>query len=327
MKSHAQFGSLWMLLVFCVQPVSYGKDEPKWEIKTRTLAHAEGYPDSRSTFGIGEWVELKVVPETIANVEWIIEGDGVVTNRFGNPAILIVGSDGGKFSLGAVVHEDPQAQAPESKNSGASNKWRALWDDLPSLEKMVDKPKDFETRCAAVHQTLYPMAERTSIEALDMASFTKLLGEMDRLSLVFPETASWARLRGVAANAAAFRLGICLDSTADKSQLPSDFWKLLRACVSNLESLEKQFEAAGGEANSSIKVENGNRPPYEGYNPRLGKNAVANSLSHFVAHLPFLLYIQIRNALPGASAKRMKEVLLEHAFTQEEIARLLKTAK
>jgi hypothetical protein len=327
MKSHALLVSLWLLLVFCVQQVSYGKDAPKWEIKTRTLAHAEGYPDSRKTFGGGEWVELKLVPETITNVEWVIEGDSVVTNRFGNPTILLVGFAGKPFSFSALVHENPQAQAPESKNSGAINKWRALGDELPKLEKVAYKPEDFETRCAAAHQTLYPMAERTSIESLDMESFIKLLSEMDRLSLVFPETSSWARLRGVAANAAAFRLGVCLDSTADKSQLPPDFWKLLRACVSNLESLEQQFEAAGGEANSSIRVYNGNRPPFEGYNPRLSKNALASNLSHFLTDLPFLLYVQIRNALPGASAKKLKEVLLEHGFTQEEIARLLKTAK
>lgn len=327
MKIPAQRCPLWMLFVFCVQSLMHGKDEPKWEIETRTLAHApDGSPDSRSTFGIGEWVEIKIVPETIANVEWMIKGGSMVTNRFGNPSILIVGYDGGEFSLEANVYEEPHADVADSKDAAAKSKWLGLVTALQTLEKVAAKPAEFESHCEAVQKTLYPLYDQSSIQALEMGAFIRLLGEMDRLSPGFPDAYSWARLRGAAAEASALRLGVCLDSTADKSKLEPAFWDLLRACVTNLENLNKQFEAAGGEANSTARIFSG-PPPFAGYNPMLGKNAVANALSNRLSTLPFLLYVQVRNALPGASANKIKEVLLERGFTQEEIARLLKAAK
>ncbi|MDI1311730.1 hypothetical protein [Prosthecobacter sp.] len=54
---------------------------------------------------------------------------------------------------------------------------------------------------------------------------------------------------------------------------------------------------------------------------------MANALSGRLSTLPFLLYVQIRNALPGASAKKQAEVLSEHGFSKQEIDRILKSAR
>jgi hypothetical protein len=317
MKMHGLMLGLSMMCVMGAVTAAEKKIQPKWEIKTRTLLHAEGYPDSRDTWGLGEWVELKVVPATISNVEWVVEGDVIVSNRFGNPSILVV-QGGGKTSLSAIVHDEPQAASQAPPASPPQDKWQRLAAELPVLEKMADKPTDFEAYCTKVHNGLYPMLERSSIEAADMAFFIRLLQETDRLSLVFPDSFYWSRIRGVVADAAGMRLAVCLDGTADKSKLGTIFWDLFRACVTNMESLKRRFEDAGGEANSTFVGNDG---------PVGGKKAVANALSSPLSTLPFLLYVQLRNALPHASGSELKAALQEHGFSKGEITILLNAAK
>lgn len=125
MKMHGLTLGFSMMCVTGAVLADDKKNEPQWEIVTRTLAHApDGSPDSRKQLGIGEWVELRVVPETISNVEWIIKGSAMVSNRFGNPTILMSGytrsGSGfaeGKISIEAIVHDEPQAALPASKKT------------------------------------------------------------------------------------------------------------------------------------------------------------------------------------------------------------------
>jgi hypothetical protein len=317
MKMNGLMLGLAMMCVMGAATAADKKVQPKWEIKTRTLLHAEGYPDSRKTWGLGEWVELKVVPATISNVEWVVEGDAIVSNRFGNPSILVV-QGGGKSSLSAIVHDEPQAASQAPPTSPPQDKWQRLAAELPVLEKMADKPADFEAYCTKVHQSLYPKLELSSIQAADMAFFIRLLQGTDRLSLISPGSFYWAEIRGVVADAAGMRLAVCLDNTADKTKLGGEFWDLLRACVANMESLKKQLTSAVAEFN-------GITDPLE--KEKNGRNAAATTLRNHLSTLPFLLYVQLRNALPHASGSELKAALQEHGFSKGEITILLNAAK
>ncbi|MDI1311729.1 hypothetical protein [Prosthecobacter sp.] len=263
-------------------------------------------------------MELKVVPETPDYVEWVTEGDVAVTNRFGNPSILMVGSDGGAISLSVTVHDAPQANKPAPKSPEAGNKWRRLAAELPALEIMADKRGDFDACCATLFKGLYPINERSAIEAEDMAFFIQLLKETDRMALVLPSSMWWSKIRGTVAEAAGQRLAVCLDSTADKSKLQGEFWTLLRACVTNVESLKTQLQNAIAEFESIIDPQEKNQN---------GRNAAATALDNHLSTLPFLLYVQIRNALPDAPVGELKNALREHGFSKDEIVLLMGAAK
>lgn len=331
MKSHAQLGSLWMLLVFCVQPVSNGKDEPKWKIETRTLAHApDGSPDSRKQFGIGEWVELRVVPETIANVEWVIKGSAMVSNRFGNPTILMVGygKNEGPISIEATVHDQPQAAVHALKKSGkdqsaAESRRESQRAELANLSALAGKQDEFDAVCAKIYEEIFLFEPLDETQPSDMAYYIKTLPELDRLSLKVLGSYQWAGIQRSFAEAAALRLAACLDRTADISQLNEDFWKLLHASVANLQSLYKQFEAAGGEANSIARIGIG----YDKYTPEVRKNRTANALRSGLRNTHALLYVQVINAFPGVTAEKLKKALLDHGFTDAEVSIFLDAAR
>ncbi len=148
-----------MLLVFCVQLASNGKDEPKWEIKTRTLAHApDGSPDTRWDWGFGEWVELTVVPDSAKSVEWEIKGQARVSNRFGNPTLLMVGYGKGEgpISIGAFVNEPwhpapPVPEVPADKKAEAETRRKNQRAELASLSTLPGKPEKF----SAVYGRIY----------------------------------------------------------------------------------------------------------------------------------------------------------------------------
>ena len=92
-----------------------GGTEPKYQIKSRTLAHApDGSPDSRKDFGIGEWVEFKIVPASTSVVEWFVEGDGALSNRFGNLTILFVGygENDRPLKVSISVRDKPRLTSP-----------------------------------------------------------------------------------------------------------------------------------------------------------------------------------------------------------------------
>lgn len=326
----AQLRPLWMLLMLFVQPVSHGKDEPKWEIETRTLAHApDGSPDSRKQFGIGEWVELKVVPETVANVEWVIKGSAMVSNRFGNPTILMVGYtrsagalDAGQVSIEATVHDQPQAAVPAPKKSGkdqraAESRRESQRAELVTLSALADKQNEFDSVCAKIYEEIFLFEPLDETQPSDMAYYIKTLPELDNLSLKVLGSYQWAGIQRSFAENAALRLAVCLDGTADKSHLSEDFWKLLHASIVHLQSLYKQFEAAGGEANSmghlGISV----------ITPEARKNQTANALRSGLRNTRALLYVQVINAFPGVPLEKRKKALIDRGFTNGEASFLL----
>lgn len=314
-----------MLLVLCVQPVSQGKDEPEWEIETRTLAHApDGSPDSRKQFGIGEWVELKVVPETVANVEWIIKGTAMVSNRFGNPTILMVGHtrsaaalDAGKVSIEATVHDQAQAVVPAPKKTGkdqsaAESRRESQRAELATLSAMVDKQDEFDSACTKIYEEIFLFEPLDETQPSDMPYYIKTLPELDRLSLKVQGSYAWSGIQRAFAENAPLRLAACLDRTADKSRLSEDFWKLLHACVANWQSLCNQYEAAGGKGNSmghlGVRV----------MTPEVRKNQTANALHSALPRIRALLFVQVINAFPGVPAGKLKQALMDHGFSGAE---------
>lgn len=331
MKTSAQLGSLWMLLVLCVQPVSHGKDAPEWEIKTRTLSPApDGSPDSRTVFGIGEWVELKVVPETFSNVEWVISGAAMVSNRFGNPTILMVGSgkNSGPISIEATFHDQPQAVTLVLKKSGedkaaSENRRQSQRSEIEALTTLADKPEEFDALCAKIYEEIFLFEDLEETQPSDLTYYINTLPKLDRLSLKAPSSYEWAGIQRSCAEAAALRLAACLDRTADKGQLGEDFWNLLHASVANLQSLLRQYEAAGGKANSMGKMGIG----YDRYTPEMRKNRTANALHSRIPHIRSLLYVQVINAFPGVPSEKLTKALYEHGFTDGEASFLLDTPK
>lgn len=316
MKSPAHVCSLWILLMFCMQPVSHGKDAPKWEIKTRTLAHApDGSPDSRQTFGIGEWVELKVIPETISNVEWIVEGDSRVTNRFANPTILIVGCDGGQFSIGATVHDIPQSRQAPQPDLDDKHKWLELEAKLEKLAKEADKPGAFEDRCEKLIPTSTLYQGLVGMEGEEVDRIVRLLREMNALSRKVPISCCWARTQAKILETACLRLGRLLDTTADKSKLGDDLWLLLQVCVLTWECQNKQFDDAGGEANAESL--SGNAREFLGdleYGRKLGATVFSTNLPH----LHYLLCVQVLHALPAMGLEQRKKALFKHGLSEDQ---------
>lgn len=322
MKIYVRPGWFWLLLVFFAQTTSDGKDAPKWEIKTRTLAHApDGSPDSRSTFGIGEWVELKIVPETIAHVEWIIKGGSMVTNHFGNPSILIVGYDGGKFSVSAKVHDTPQSRQSPAPDLDDKHKWLELDGKLEALTKEAGQPGAFEARC----QKLIPISTLyqglAGMEGEEVDRIVRLLRDMNALSRKVSVSCCWARTQTKILETACLRLGRCLDGAADKSELGGDFWLLLQVCVGTWECQNKQFEDAGGEANAEAL--SGSAGEFLG-DFEYGRKVGATVFSTNLPHLHYLLYVQVLNALPAMGLEQRKKALIKHGLSEDQADFLLR---
>jgi|GEM_PF-4703612 len=249
MKSHAQLGSLWVLLVFCVQQVSYGKDAPKWEIKTRTLAHApDGSPDTRWDWGLGEWVDLSVVPDSASHVEWDIKGKAMVSNRFGNPTLLLVGYGKGEgpISIGAFVNEPrhaPVPMMPWDNKAEAEAKRKNQRSELAALSALSNDPEKFDALCGKIFDGEFLLFEdQDETQSSDLPYYIKTLPELDQLAVKAPGSSMWAGIQRSFAEAAALRLAACLDRTEDKRRLEKDFWDLFHALVANLQSLSRQYE-------------------------------------------------------------------------------------
>ncbi|MBN8417277.1 MAG: hypothetical protein J0L73_00020 [Verrucomicrobia bacterium] len=328
MKSPVHLGSLWMLLVLCVQPVSNGKDEPEWKIVTRTLEHApDGSPDSRTNFGIGEWVELKVEPQTISNVEWIIGGDCIVSNRFGNPSLLICGGGAGSLSLSAKVHDEPQAATSQPPKKQSKKKWLQLDTELQGLEKIADQPSAFSAQCSVIDDEGHLYEGLQEFQGEEVSRYIRLLNDLSRLSYRATGTSSWVAIQSSVLESSAMRVGLYLDSTADKNKLGKDFWDLLRTCTTTLNCQYKQFEEARRNANK--RVEN-DKPPAvtlglggNGLVAPTGPAAVAGAFARGLPKLRFLLYVQVLNALPGTTRGQQKEALGRHGFSKDEADLLL----
>lgn len=327
MKFRAQLGSWWLLLVLCAQPVSHGEEAPKWEIKTRTLAHApDGSPDTRSDWGIGEWVELKVVPESAKSVEWEIKGSARVSNRFGNPTLLMVGygKGDGPISIGAYVNEPrhparPVPEVPADKKAEAAAKRKNQRVTLESLSSLTDKPQEFDAACSKIYEEEFLLFEDLDeTQPSDLSYYTKTLPELDRLAVKAPGSSMWAGIQRSFAEAAALRLAAYLDRSEDKSQLDQKFWDLLHALVTNMQSLHRQYEAAGGKANSMARIGG-----MGGMTPEARRNGVANALHSGLPRMRYLLFLQVRNAFPGVPVEKVKEGLLKQSFTQAEADFLL----
>jgi hypothetical protein len=304
------------------------KDQPKWEIKTRTLEHApDGSPDSRENVGIGEWVELRVVPETIANVEWIIKGGSILSNRFGNPSILIMGGDAGKLSMSVKVHDAPHTASPAFKKHPPQNKWRRLESELQVLETLADKPSAFEAQCNMIDFDAHLYEGLAEARSQSTRRLTRLLNDISALSRRAPGANSWIRIQTSVLESASLRLGVCLDSNADKSKLEKDFWDLLHACTITLECQYKQFKQA--RSNASNPVENKKPPVVRGdyerseYIGLKGPRAVASAFSGSLPKLRYLLYVQVLNALPGATSEQQRKALIQHGFSKKEADLLL----
>lgn len=293
--------------------------EQEWEIETRTLAHApDGSPDSRTNFGIGEWVELKVVPETTTNVEWIIKGNALVTNRFGNPTLLLVGwgKDDAEIQMSATVHDKPAAATAPKPADPSEDLARQLSAGLTKLRLFSNDPGKFDAACEELQKAMSPKwVNFEVIGAAGMEGFTNFLTDSDLWSPRFPDSRPWAVVRRTTAEAAGFRLAACLDVTADKSEIPAQFWTLLHACIANLQSLTEQFEDAGGEK-ASEEVFN-----FRGANqnsPEGRRAAVANALRSCLPDLRELLLVQIKIALPGVPIGKLSPRLREMGFNDQE---------
>lgn len=315
--------SALLILPSCAQTA-----KPRFEIKTRTLGHApDGSPDSRRDVGIGERVEIKVVPETIGYVEWVIQGDAVESNRFGNPAIVFMGGSPGAVSFSVCVHDAPRAAPPSFKKIPAMEKWRRLEAQLMEIEKLAGQPSAFESHCDKIcaDVLLHEGLEAAARESL--ARFSLLLEEISDLSRRAPGSSSWAEIQSQLLEASALRLGACLDSTAEKSALEDDFWKLLHACTVTLDCQYKQFEVARRNARKRIKNDS---PPAvlvgtdgNGVVLPKGPAAVASAFGNSLPDLRYLLYVQVLNALPGTTRGQQKEALGGHGFSKDEAELLL----
>ncbi len=327
MKIHALLGSWGLLLVLCAQPVLTGEEAPKWRIETRTLAHApDGSPDIRMDWGPGEWVELTVVPESAKSVEWEIKGAARVSNRFGNPTLLMVGYGKGEgpVSIRAFINE-PRHPAPPVPKMAADQKAEAETKrknqraELESLSSLADKPGVFDALCSKIYTEEFLLFEDLAeTQPSDLPYYIKTLPELDRLALKAPGSSMWAGIQRSFAEATALRLAACLDRTEDQSRLDKNFWDLLHALVANLQSLQRQYDAAGGEANSMARF---GGP--EGMTPETRKNGVANALRSFLPRQRYLLFVQVLNVFPGAPVEKVKEGLLKQGFTEAEADFLL----
>ena len=318
----------WTMCVLLFLPACAGTGKPPFKIQTRTLNHApDGNPDSRLDVGIGERIELKAIPETIGYVEWIVEG-GSLTNRFGNPTVLIAGGDAGKLSISAKVHDEPHAASPHSKKNASTEKWRLLEAQLQELEKLADKPSAFESHCDTINNGTLLYEGLAEAQGESLKRFGRLLNDISDLSRRAPGSNSWARIQSKILEASAMRLGVCLDSTADKSRLEKDFWALLHTCASTLECQHQQFEKARRNAKTHVQIE---KPPADPLNyersgymvfPK-GPIAVASAFSSILPDVRYLLYVQVLNALPKTTQEQKRMILIKHGFSKAESALLL----
>jgi hypothetical protein len=323
MKQYAVLMCLWAMSVPLVSQEPGKKAEPDFEIKTRTLGHAgDGSPDSRDTVGIGEWVELSTVPETISNVEWVIKGDSRVTNRFGNPTILIVG-DGGEVTIAATVHDTPQSAKQPPPDVELQHKWQELEEKLDVLAKLADKPAAFEAKCEKLAFSPVMYSGLAGLQYENCDRIVLVLSNTNATAHAVPISYGWVRIQTKILEAAALRLGTILDSTADKNRLRDDFWQLLHACVISLECQNKQFEDAGGEANAEALGGNGK----EFYGAlEYARKVGANAFSVVLPDLRYLMYVQVLNALPKTTLEQKKTVLIKHGFSEKEAKFLLEDA-
>ncbi len=309
-----------MMLAVEAQPVLNGEEAPKWRIETRTLAHApDGSPDTRWDWGFGEWVELTVVPDSAKSVEWEIKGQARVSNRFGNPTLLMVGFGKGEgaISIGAYVNEPrhpapPVPEVPADKKAEAETRRKNQRAELASLSTLVGKPEEFSAVYGRIYEEIFLFEELDETQPSDLPYYIKTLLELDRLEVKSPQ------IQRAFAEAAALRLAACLDRAEDKRRLEKDFWDLFHALVANLQSLYRQYEDAGGAANSMASFGEIGPMTVERQN-----RAIANALHSFLPWQRYLLFVQALNAFPGVPMEKVKEGMQKQGFTEAEADFLL----